>query len=238
MRTNHLWLKRITKLGLILMMGVSMGADAGLFGHTMSWKEEVLLHDGSKIIAERYYNLGGYPAIESQERAALDVTVTFNLPGTNKKIVWKTDYDQAKPEPNSLNLIRLDVVKGVPYIATYPAGCIAYNKWGRPNPPQILFKYENEQWKRITLAELPSELINTHANVIVGQPAAKLLKSFYTVEGVNAENHDIDEGPYKTILREAYAGAGGGCEELIKYKGYWIMPNDPVARGMVDRKTK
>lgn len=211
MKNHQPWLKQITKLGFLLIVGVSMNAEAGLFGHTMSWKEEVLLHDGSRIIAERHYNLGGYPAIESQERAALDVTVTFDLPGTNKKIIWKTDYDQAKLEPNSLNLIRLDVVKGVPYIATYPAGCIAYNKWGRPNPPQILFKYENEQWQRITLAELPPELINTHANVVVGKPAAKLLKPFYTVEGVNAENHGIDEGPYKTILRDAYSGAGGGC---------------------------
>jgi hypothetical protein len=240
MRTYHLWLKQIMKLGLILMMGVSMNADAGLFGHTMSWKEEVLLHDGSKIIAERHYNLGGYPAIESQERAALDLTVTFNLPGTNKKITWKTDYSNSQPEPNSLNLIRLDVVKGVPYIATHPAGCIAYNKWGRPNPPQILFKYENDQWKRITLAELPSELINTHANVIVGKPAASLLKPFYTVEQVNGVNHDIDEGPYKTILREALPTAriNEMCMEMILYKGYWIMPNDPVARSMVDRKTK
>jgi hypothetical protein len=165
----------------------------------------VLLHDGSKIIAERYYNLGGYPAIESQERAALDETVTFNLPGTNKKITWKTDFRDSQPEPNSLNLIRFDVVKGVPYIATYPAGCIAYNKWGRPNPPQILFKHENDQWKRITLLELPTELINAQANVIVGRPAAKLLKSFYTVEGVNAENHDISTPEYKTILREPLA---------------------------------
>jgi len=67
MRTNHGMLKQIAKLGLLLMMGVSMNADAGLFGHTMSWKEEVLLHDGSKIIAERHYNLGDYPAIESQQ---------------------------------------------------------------------------------------------------------------------------------------------------------------------------
>ena len=188
-----------------LMMGASMDSDAGLFGHTMSWKEEVLLHDGSKIIAERHYNLGGYPAIESQERAALDVTVTFNLHGTNKRITWKTDFRDSQPEPNSLNLIRLDVVKGVPYIATYPAGCIAYNKWGRPNPPQILFKHENDQWKRIAWAELPTELVNAKANVIVGRPAAKLLKSFYTVEGVNAANHDIHAPEYKTILREVLA---------------------------------
>ena len=53
------------------------------------------------------------------------------------------------------------------------------------------------------LTPLAPELINTHANVIVGQPAAKLLKSFYTVEGVNAENHDIHTAEYKTILREA-----------------------------------
>jgi len=237
MRTNHLWQKRIVKLGLILTMGVSMSANAGLFGHTMNWKEEVLLHDGSKIIAERHYNLGGYPAIESQERAALDMTVTFNLPGTNKKIVWKNDFRDSEPEPNSLNLIRLDVVKGVPYIATYPAGCIAYNKWGRPNPPQILFKYENDQWKRITLAELPSELINTHANVIVGRPAAKLLKSFYTVEGVNAENRDIDEGPYKTILREAVANAGGRCEPMVHYKCGWFgtRPDGTFNKEFADR---
>ena len=54
---------------------------------TMSWKEEVQLSDGQIIIAERFYNLGGYPAIESKEHAALDMTVTINLP--NGKIIWK-----------------------------------------------------------------------------------------------------------------------------------------------------
>ena len=234
MKINHGMLKQITKLGLFLLMGVSMSACS----ETMRWKEEVLLHDGQIIVADRFYNLGAKPTWESRERAALDETVTFSLPGTDKKIIWKNDFRDSQPEPNSLNLIRFDVVKGVPYIATYPAGCIAYNKWGRPNPPQVLFKYEGGQWKRITLAEFPAELINAHANVVVGRPKTSLLKPFYTIEQVNAENHDIDEGPYKTILREAYPGAGDGCEELIRYKGFWIMPNDPVARGMVDRKTK
>jgi hypothetical protein len=222
------------------MMGVSMNADAGLFGHTMSWKEEVLLHDGQIIVAERFYNLGGYPAIESRERAALDETVTFSLPGTNKKITWKTDFRDTEPEPNSLNLILFDVVKGVPYIATYPAGCIAYNKWKRPNPPQILFKYENDQWKRITLAEFPAEL--TKANVIVGRPATKLLQPFYTVAQVNKENHDIDTTEYKTILRDAVkrgaVGSSVNCEELVYYKGAWVGPGDSIGKRMMDRKAK
>lgn len=104
---------QITKLGLLLLMGVSMSA----YSSTMSWKEEVLLHDGSKIIAERFYNLGGRPTIDSRERKSLDETVTFTLPGSNKVIIWKTDFRDSLPEPNSLNLLLIDVVKGMPYMA-------------------------------------------------------------------------------------------------------------------------
>ncbi len=225
MKTNLWLLKKITKLGLILMMGVSMSACSA----TMSWKEEVLLHDGRVIAAERFYNLGGKPTFESRERAALDEVVTFSLPGTNKKITWKTDFRDSQPEPNSLNLIRFDVVKGVPYIATYPAGCIAYNKWGRPNPPQILFKYADEQWKRITLAEFPTELSNAQANVVVGRPKTSLLRSFYTVEGVNEENREIDEGPYKSILREPVPNYEKNCPELVRIDGGWASPGGAKA---------
>ena len=94
-----------------------MNVEAGLFGATISWKEEVLLHDGGILVVERFYNLGGYPTLDSRERAALDETVTFSLTGTDKQIIWKTDFRDSVPEPNSLNLLLLDVVKGVPYIA-------------------------------------------------------------------------------------------------------------------------
>lgn len=188
-------LKQITKLGLLLMMGVGMSA----YSATMSWREEVLLHDGGILVVERFYNLGGHPTLDSRERAALDETVTFSLPATGKQITWKTDFRDSVPEQNSLNLLLLDVVKGVPYIATYPAGCIAYNKWERPNPPYILFKYEGDEWKQIPLAEFPAELTKT--NVIVGRPASELLKSFYKVEHVQDRNYYLPP-EYKTILRE------------------------------------
>jgi hypothetical protein len=224
MSALHVLIKQMAKLGLIFMLGASMNADAGLFGFGgTSWKEEVLLHDGQIIISERSYNLGGYPTFDSRERAALDETVTFSLPGTSKKIIWKNDFRDSVPEPNSLNLIRFDIVKGVPYIATYPAGCIAYNKWGRPNPPQVLFKYESNQWWRITLAELPAELINTQSNVVVGRPNTSMLKSFYTVEGVNAENREIDTPQYRTILRETLPNYGRSCGEMVyDGNGGWV----------------
>jgi len=216
---NGMW-KRITKLGLLLTMVANMSACSS----SMKWKEEVKLHDGQVIVAERFYKLGGYPGLESRNRMALDETVTFNLPNS-KRIVWKTDYRNTVPEPNSLNHFRFDIVNGVPYLATYPVGCIAYNKWGRPNLPQILFKYEGEQWKRITLDELPPVLIGMSANVIVGSPDERILKSFYTVEGVNKQNHYISVPEYKTILRERSGVAGGpgsNCGEMIrKGNGGW-----------------
>ena len=225
MRANLLWLKRIARLGLLLMMGASVSACSS----TMRWKEEVKLHDGRTIVAERFYDLDGYAYLDSHERTPLDETVTFNLPD-GKNIVWKNDFRDSVPEPNSLNHFRFDIVNGVPYLATYPAGCIAYNKWGRPNPPQILFKYEGEQWKRITLNELPPELIGTSANVIVGRPASSLLKSFYTVEGVNEKNHYISTPEYKSILRDPVRSADSvvACPDFNSQQYRSFKPPIPV----------
>ncbi|MFA6061767.1 MAG: hypothetical protein WC736_04070, partial [Gallionella sp.] len=97
MKILQLWLKQIKNLVLILMMGVSMHA----YSATMSWKEEVVLHDGKIIVAERFYNLGGYPAIESHNRTPLDETITFVLPESNKQISWRTEYRNELSESSS-----------------------------------------------------------------------------------------------------------------------------------------
>ncbi|MFA6062042.1 MAG: hypothetical protein WC736_05475 [Gallionella sp.] len=236
MKILQLWLKQIKNLGLILMMGVSMHA----YSATMSWKEEVVLHDGKIIVAERFYNLGGYPAIESHNRTPLDETITFVLPESNKQISWRTEYRNELSESSSLGALLLDVVDGVPYIATSPTGCIAYNKWGRPNPPYVLFKYVNDEWKRIPLEEFPPVLV--HANMM-SRPDSRGLKSYYTVEQVKEQmrGRNIAETA-KTILREPVANTAGdgitSCLELVLYKGKWIMPNDPVMRAILDRKSK
>ena len=203
-----------------------------------TWKEEVLLHDGTIITPQRVYNLGGKPGFDATERVPLDETVTFNLPNA-KTIIWKNDFRDTVPEPNSLNHFRFDIVGGVPYLATYPAGCIAYNKWGRPNPPQVLLKYAAGQWQRITLAELPPVLVNKTANVVVGRPATSLLKPFYTVADVNVKNSLISTPEYKTILREPVSSGDGitNCEVVVYYKGAWVGPGDSIGKRMMDRKS-
>ncbi|KXB29239.1 hypothetical protein AT959_18830 [Dechloromonas denitrificans] len=191
--------KGFIAVAALTLLGLS-GCTGGIAARTMGWQEEVLLHDGQTAIAERHYQLGGYSTPASTDRTALSQTITFKVPGLKHRIVWETDFRDSVPEPNSLNLLLFDVVNGIPYIATYPAGCIAYNKWQRPNPPYVLFKHAQSRWQRISMAEFPAELTKT--NVIVGRPATELLKSYYTVEGVDARNYYL-EPQYKRILREA-----------------------------------
>ncbi|MHB1116707.1 hypothetical protein [Sideroxydans sp.] len=197
MSTHQIILQRLTKLGLLLMMGVSMSGCS----NTMEWKEEVKLNDGRVMVVERHFNLGGYPTLDARERTPLDETIAFILPDSNIKIIWKTEFNDHVPELNSLSPLLLDVVGGIPYLATSPAGCIAYNKWGRPNPPYVLYKYVNDEWHRIPLKEFPTVLV--HSNLI-GKPASSLLKPYYTVEAAKAEREDGNISDYaKTILREA-----------------------------------
>ncbi|HEX7970722.1 MAG TPA: hypothetical protein VF501_00635 [Thiobacillus sp.] len=218
MSETNSWLHRLTRLGLFLTMGAMMNASSAT---SMNWKEEVLLHDENKLTVERSQNLGSYPAIESREREAIDETLSFTNPYTKQVVTWKTSFQDNVPDQNGLNLLVLDIVNSIPYIATYPAGCIAYNKWKRPNPPYVFFKYENNAWQRISLTAFPAQLSRT--NVIVGGPSQETRKPFYTAAAIRAENQDL-QPEYKTILREPFPTAAGGCPELVRIEGGWASP--------------
>ena len=164
----------------------------------------------------------------------------FTVPGSDKTITWKSEYSKDVGRAN-FNLLALHILKNTPYIVAEPNLCLSYNKWGRPNPPYIVFKHDGTAWQRIPIAELPAEFIEF--NVVITVDDQSLFNEIgkhdvITVATIRKLNSALRQREYKTILREPYPEAGGGCEELIRYEGYWIMPNDPVARGMVDRKTK
>ncbi len=88
MNNRHWLLKRIAKLGFLLMMGATMNANVGLFGlGGTNWKEEVLLHDGSKIIVKRSQSYGGRHEIW-QSPPVKEHTISFTLPNSSKAITW------------------------------------------------------------------------------------------------------------------------------------------------------
>ena len=224
MRTHQLWLKQITKLGLLLMLGVSVSADAGLFGFGGdSWKEEVLLHDGSKIIVERSVELGGRHEL-GQKPPIKEQSLTFTLPSTQKRLIWEDHYSEDVGSSN-FNPMLLEIVKGTAYVLVAPAGCLSYNKWGRPNPPYVVFKFQGKEWKRISLQDLPAEI--KLPNLVISSPddVAKNAKNgLLSAEMIRQANEGFSQPEYRTILREAVKGGGiTSCGHMIPYgKGGWL----------------
>lgn len=230
MKIGNGMLKRFAMFGLVLMMGLSMNADAGLFGFgSTSWKEEVLLHDGQKIIVERTAKRQGRHEI-GQRPPIGDQSISFTMPGTNRKVVWKDEYSEDVNGANFL-LMALDVVQGTAYMVVTPMGCQSYNKWGRPNPPYVIFKYDVQEWKRIPLQALPVEI--KLPNMLHSSPdevAEKTKKGgIVSAAVIRLENESFSQPEFRTILREALPN-GNGCAISTTMTG---TPIAPVVKGQI-----
>ena len=238
-RIDRFWNWRTVLGGLLVAGAVMAAAQAGWFGlGGESWEEEVRLHDGRTMLVKRFRAYGGYPELASRDRRVLDEKWVFKNSSSGKTVIWKSDFRHA-PEGDNLMLVLLDFKDGIPYVATTPAGCLAYNYWGRPNPPYIFFKYDEKTWRRISIAEFPAEFKNS--NVVIGTPSEPDRTGLLSVEVVK-QQHAAMAPEYQTILREPLpAGSYGSlvnCEELVYYKGYWVGPGDSIGKRMADRMSK
>lgn len=223
---------RAIKAGLLcislMILGVDMSAEAGLFGlGGTSWKEEVLLHDGKKIIVERSQTYGGRHEI-GQSAPIKTHTITFTLPNSAKTLTFKSEYSEDVGRAN-LNLLALHILNGTPYIVAEPNLCLAYNKWGRPNPPYVIFKYDGKAWQRIPISQLPAEfkainlIVNNGREEDIEQAAA--VKGYVSETDVREINSSLRQPEYRGILREAYATAAGSCAPMVHYKCGWTGVN-------------
>lgn len=206
--------------------GMNMEASAFLgLGNSVSWKEEVLLHDGQKIIVERSvvrkgrHEIGQKPPIREQ-------SLTFTPPGSRQQITWKSEYTEDVGYAN-FGLRALDIVDGTPYIVSSLIGCLSYNKWGRPNPPYIIFKYSDHKWEMVPLSELPPTI--KRANVILYlddeeiRSAAKQL-GYITADSIRELNSSLKLEYQNTIVRTPLppGSAGVSCpEEFYNGNGSW-----------------
>lgn len=189
-------------LALVALHGILLSLSMSAFSSEISWKEEVLLHDSSKIIVTRSqmreggHEIGQGPLIKEH-------TIIFTPPGANKSITWKSDDQYFRGL--GLHLLLIDFLNGTPYLVTKPAGSLAYNKWGKPNPPYIFLRYVDQQWKQISLEEFPSEFMRP--NVVIDVYGEKDIKieekksGFVSSESVKKLNNNLTQEEYKTIVR-------------------------------------
>lgn len=141
--TNRNWLLKAFKtIGLVFILGGSMSACGVADDH---WKEEVLLHDGTKIIVTRWQSYGGGHEI-GVAPPINKVLINFTLQGTNQVISWKETLND-DPESENLILLGIDIVNGIPYLVTWPVGQFINNKWGcRVESRYVILKYDGQTW--------------------------------------------------------------------------------------------
>ncbi|OJZ21732.1 MAG: hypothetical protein BGP21_06140 [Thiobacillus sp. 65-29] len=227
----------------IVVLLVSMGGGMNACADGTSWKEELLLHDGRKLIVERSIVRKGRH--EPFQRPPIgEESLSFKHPVTHERIRWKDEYGDDVGMSN-FGLLMLEVDQAAAYIVAEPRGCLSYNKWGRPNPPYVVFKFKDGDWKRIALQELPARF--NKPNLVMSSPDDEAKQAggrLITAEMVNRINTPVAawamQPQYKTILREAMkpGSPGVGCEELVYYKGAWVGPGDSIGRRMMDRMSK
>lgn len=216
------WLFYLSSLVLLVEMNACAMVGSLPFGGD-SWKEEVLLHDGSKMVVERSQSYGGRHEI-GQPPPIKEHTVTFTLPNTSKIINWTSEYGEELGRTN-FHLLAVHVLNGTPYIIAEPNLCLSYNKWGRPNPPYVFFKYDGAAWQRISLEALPKEF--TTINVVLGLSRqfvdAMVKQGLVSVEHVQKQNSHLSQPQYKTILREPVKDTY--CPDLKGFKApFPILP--------------
>ena len=218
----------------IMVLGGTMDAFGLLgLGDSASWKEEVLLHDGSKIIVKRSQSYGGRHEI-GQTPPIKEQDITFTLPGTNKTITWKSEYSEDVGRAN-FKLLALHILDGTPYVVATPNLCLSYNKWGRPNPPYVFFRYTGETWQRIPLSEFPAQFQDI--NVVIDTKTNQ--KTITAASPVSAElvktlNNRLTQPEYKTILREPLP-ASELCPDWSSAR--YTSPKAPMPISPINRDT-
>jgi hypothetical protein len=206
-------------VGLTVALTACAGAGAlGMGGDT--WQEEVLLHDGRKMVVERYTLRGGRHEV-GQKGDYIAQTMRFTPPGSSKAIEWQ-DQRSADLGNSSFLPMAVEVVRGTPYIVANTMGCLAYNKWGRPNPPYVVFKHEANTWQRIALTDLPPEvktpnLVQSMPDLIAAQEPGR----FVTAARIAQIVADYRDPKYRTILREAMDYDQSCIPMVTNGKGLW-----------------
>lgn len=211
MNTHPRRWKTLSSIVFMVMLAFVTGACS----NSTTWKEEAVQHDGSKIIVERSMKRGGPHEIGSGGGSVYQ-SLTFLMPGTGKEVVWE---DKRSEDLNtaSFSPLALNVVDSTAYVVASPAGCLSYNKWGRPNPPYVVFKHQGQDWSRIPLEQLPATIKSP--NLIISSPdeEARKLGGVISAKAIEQLNATAQMPQYVRIVREPANETSLTCPAMVPY---------------------
>ena len=207
-------------LAIVLLTSLWAGFSPAWAADSDTWQEEVLLHDGQKMVVERSQTYGGRHEV-GQSAPAREHTIRFSLPNSSNIISWTSEYGEGLGRTN-FNLLALHVKDKTPYVIAEPNLCLAYNQWGRPNPPYVIFQWSSNEWQRIGIEALPPEF----STMNVSQRTARMWArdrngTTLTAKEIQAENA-TNQPQYRSILREPMNYDPSCIPMVTNGKGLWL----------------
>jgi len=165
---------------------------------TVSWREEVALHDGGRIIASWQVRMvAGQPfqSMVGEER------VTFTLPGGGQPIVWKHPGNCC----SRLGLILLAVDGQRLFLVGIPKSGADYDGFGCPTPPYVVLRHEAGNWVRMALSDLPRRFSTSNLLGYAGRDLIRESKGYLTAAQIatwfDGVRRDSTRARYATIDR-------------------------------------
>jgi len=134
-------------------------------------------------------------------------TLTFLHPDTGERITWRI--------PDGLLPVMIDFDQGVPYYILRENTVSDYNKWGCPNPPYLVYRYQQSNWDRLAFDALPATFVNR--NLI---PMSKVVQGVSNGQVVSANEmesywfrseHPKPKQEARKISREKVNPIAEGC---------------------------
>ena len=215
-----------------VLVACASGAPFGLGGD--GWKEEILLPDGTSVVVKRWQTYGGRHEI-GQPPPVKERGFSFIMPKIGEQVVWKSEYSEEMGWTN-FSPLALHIQTDSVFVVAYPYSCLSYNKWGRPNPPYVIFQYRDKTWHRVPLESLPAEAkaINLIINTTEKSIADHLVVPAPVIQKLNSGYRQPE---LQRIAREPIKSGEGSmvnCREMVLYKGAWVGPGDSIGKRMMD----
>jgi len=199
-------LKRIQRSSWALVLALSLPVTGCASGPT--WKEEVVMYDGSKAVVERQQVLGN-----PLDRELSDITLGAPVKGNILRAPLSAGEWTSQWEAIGLNPQAVGLVAGNWYISATPRRCDGYDKWGRPVPPYAFFKYAGNAWQRITVEEFPAEI--TRRNLTY--PGSGSHRSAVANGYISAEQAKLLNPRLPDYVNNIYRSGTKGVEDCWHY---------------------
>lgn len=200
------WTWRMSNIWIVFLLLATLSLTA--CGRTVEWKQEVPLHDGRVIVIDRMSQQGPHDPFVNM-RMEIGQELAFTHPDTSERVRWKI--------PDGLQPYMLDFDGLIPYyvLAAYTVG--DYNKWGCPNPPYFVYRYERGQWGRIAFEQLPAKFQKRNL-IAMAKAEEKFVGDGYVTAAELETYVGRKDPPRRVISREKVNPIAKGCFEstLIK----------------------